>query len=144
MTAGMRRSRVWQGCAALWFASTMLCAQTPPAVTNEDPRSVLLAEQASQTRALDVQEQACYARFFATDCLHEVARKRRTMQTEFRRKTAALDAADRQQRAQEAQERVQAKQDDQRQRQADGDAGRLGPAASPAQAPRSLPTVPAP
>ena len=117
MTAGARRCKAWLMGVALGVASMAVCAQTPPAASNEDPRGVLLADQAIQARDLDVQQQACYAQFFTTNCLLDVARQRRTMEADFKRKTAALDAADRQQRANEARQRVEDKQREQSQRQ---------------------------
>jgi hypothetical protein len=72
-------------------------------------RNALSAERAAQTQALDAAERACYARFFTTNCLLGVARNRRAMQADIKRKEAALDAADRQQRAQDARLRLQDK-----------------------------------
>lgn len=73
----------------------------PPTDAGADARSALRAERQQQSKALDAQEQACYQRFFTNTCIDEVARTRRAMLADLRRKEAALDAADRQQRAQE-------------------------------------------
>jgi Skp family chaperone for outer membrane proteins len=103
---------------ALWaLAATGAAAQgdAPPVgasapAQDQDVRSALNAERAAQTQVLDAAERACYARFFTTNCLLDVARSRRAMQADIKQKEAALNAAERQQRAQEARLRVQEKQ----------------------------------
>ena len=120
MTPGLCRGKALLLGAALSVVAAVACAQVqsaPPSTPDEDPRGVLMAGQAAQTRQLDALEKACYARFFTTNCLLDVARQRRAMQADFQRKTAALDAADRQQRANEARQRGEDKQREQSQRQ---------------------------
>jgi len=94
-----------------------LAAQVPAT----DARGELHAEREAQTQRLDAAERACYLRFFTTQCLIDVARSRRAMQAESRHKEAALDVAERQQRAQEARRRLQEKFEDQTQRQNSSD-----------------------
>ncbi len=89
-------------------------SQAAPA---DDARSALAAQRQAQTQVLDAAERACYARFFTTNCLLDVARSRRTMEHDIRRKEAALDAADRLQRAQDARLRLQEKWQQQTDRQ---------------------------
>jgi len=120
MTLGLHRCMAWllgAVIAALGMAAWAQTSAPVPAAAGEDPRGFLMADQTAQTRKLDALEQACYAKFFTTDCLLDVARQRRTSAADFQRKTTALDAADRQQRAQEALQRVQEKQQEQAQRQ---------------------------
>ena len=120
MTGGVRGLGACLLVLAQCAVSMAVCAQSAPiaaASTQEDPRLALLAEQANQAQQLDVLEKTCYAKFFTTNCLLDVARQRRSMVAEFQRKTTALDAADRQQRAQEARQRVQEKQQEQARRQ---------------------------
>lgn len=118
MRRGVHRCQaVLRATALLLFALAASAQAQPAPPPTEDPRSLLMAEQGVQTRQLDALEQACYAKFFTTNCLLDVARQRRAMQADFQRKTAALDAADRQQRAQEARQRVEDKQREQTQRQ---------------------------
>ena len=82
-------------------------AQVSQAAPADDARSALSAEREAKTQVLDAAERACYARFFTTNCLLDVARSRRAMQADLKRKEAALDAAERQQRAQDARLRLQ-------------------------------------
>ncbi len=120
MTRGSQSLKACLLGLALGVASLAVGAQTSPiavAATSVDPRSALMADQALQTQQMDALEKACYARFFTTNCLLDVARQRRNMVADFERRTAALDAADRQLRAQEASQRVQEKQQEQSQRQ---------------------------
>lgn len=83
--------------------------QVSQAAPADDARSALSAERQAKTQVLDAAERACYARFFTTNCLLDVARSRRAMQADLKRKEAALDAAERQQRAQDARLRLQEK-----------------------------------
>ena len=83
----------------------------------DDPRAVLRAEREAQTLRLDQAERACYGEFFTSNCLRDVARNRRTMLAEIKQKEAALEAADRLQRAQDADRRLQEKLREQAQRQ---------------------------
>ena len=104
----------WLGLLALLMgAHATLQAQTdlvPPVETGTDARSALRAERQQQSQVLDTQERACYQRFFTTACLDEVARARRAMLADIKHKEAALDAADRHQRAQDELQRQNEKQ----------------------------------
>ncbi len=96
--------------AAQTEAPTPTAAASPAvAVPTQDARSALIAEREAQTKLLDAAERACYARFFTTNCLLDVARSRRALQADLKRKEAALDTADRQQRAQDARLRLEEK-----------------------------------
>ena len=124
MTLGLDCGKAWMLGVVIATASMAASAQSPAVPAEapiEDPRGALMAEQALQTQALDAQEKACYARFFTTNCLLDVARQRRSVVADFQRKTAALDAADRQKRAQEAQQRVQEKRQERAQRELTAD-----------------------
>ena len=106
----MKRSRfslAW--LLALLGAHAALLAQTDKA-SPEAQRSALSAERERQTLVFDAAERACYARFFTSDCLNDVARSRRAMLADIQRKEAALNAADRQQRGQDELQRLQEKQ----------------------------------
>ena len=94
---------------ALLGAHAALLAQTDKA-SPEAQRSALSAERERQTLVFDAAERACYARFFTSDCLNDVARSRRAMLADIQRKEAALNAADRQQRGQDELQRLQEKQ----------------------------------
>jgi hypothetical protein len=99
--------------AALWalaaFAAVAQNEAPPASVPDQDVRSALSAEREAQTRVLDAAERACYTRFFTTNCLLDVARSRRAMQADIRQKEAAINTAERQQRAHEAHLRLQEK-----------------------------------
>jgi len=89
---------------------TALLAQTAKE-SPEAQRSALSAERERQNLVFDAAERACYERFFTSDCLNDVARSRRAMLADIKRKEAALDAADRQQRGQDELQRLKEKQE---------------------------------
>jgi len=78
----------------------------------EAQRGALTLERERQALIFDAAERACYARFFTSDCLIEVARSRRAMLSDIKRKEASLDAAGRQQRAREERQQLLQKQQD--------------------------------
>jgi hypothetical protein len=94
----------------------------------DDPRTVLRAEREAQTLRLDQAERACYGQFFTSNCLRDVARNRRTLLADIKLKEAALDTADRLQRAQDADRRHQEKLREQAQRQNEIDPQVIGEA----------------
>jgi len=123
-TLGSGGARIFIGWVCLGAVGLALAQEQPVAVSpvsDSDPRAVLSAEREAQSLRLDQTERDCYARFLTSSCLREVARSRRAMQADIKRKEAALDAADRQQRAQDAQRRLQEKMQEQTQRQNDID-----------------------
>ena len=95
---------------AVLGAHTALLAQTATE-SPEAQRSALSAERERQNLVFDAAERACYERFFTSDCLNDVARSRRAMLADIKRKEAALDAADRQQRGQDELQRLREKQE---------------------------------
>ncbi|MDH4481631.1 MAG: hypothetical protein QE279_02875 [Rhodoferax sp.] len=103
--------RAWLSFAGVLLLSVhaALGAQNEE-VSAESQRSALSAERERQTRVFDTAERACYARFFTSDCLADVARSRRAMLADIKRKEAALDAAGRQQRAQDELQQLKQKQ----------------------------------
>ncbi len=94
---------------ALLGAHAALLAQTE-GESSQGRRSALRAERERQTLGFDAAERACFERFFTSNCLGEVARSRRAMLADIKRQEAALDAADRQQRAQEELQQLKEKQ----------------------------------
>lgn len=103
--------RAWLSFAGVLLLSVhaALVAQNEE-VSAESQRSALSAERERQTLGFETAERACYARFFTSDCLIDVARSRRAMLADIKRKEAALDAAGRQQRAQNELQQLKQKQ----------------------------------
>lgn len=94
---------------ALLGAHAALLAQTE-GESSQERRSALRAERERQMMDFDAAERACFERFFTSKCLGEVARSRRAMLADIKRQEAALDAADRQQRAKDELQQLKEKQ----------------------------------
>lgn len=108
----MKRPQVPLACLLIFLGMhTALLAQTE-SDSPEAQRSALSAERERQALVFDAAERACYARFFTNNCLIDVARSRRAMLADIKRKEAALDAAGRQQRAQDELQQLKQKQQD--------------------------------
>lgn len=66
----------------------------------------ITAERTRAEAEFAEQEQACYVRFAVQSCLDRVAAKRRVLERDLKSREAALNAAQRQQRAQEQLQRI--------------------------------------
>ncbi len=82
---------------------------TNPADRDLERRRIETVRQEKMT-ALDAQEQACLSRFAVTDCQNRIGELRRKMLADFKRQEAALNDADRMQRATEQEQRTREKQ----------------------------------
>lgn len=113
--------RIALGLLASGAMGLALAQQEISQAPADDPRAVLRGEREVQTLRLDQAERDCYGQFFTSNCLRDVARNRRTMLADIKRKEAALEASYRLQRAQDADRRLQEKLREQAQRQSEID-----------------------
>lgn len=107
MTRWMRYGVCWMLCGAGWVYAqtegTPAPALAPPSAleTSVIPqeRARIQHEIRATQQILRQEEIACYQRFAVEDCLRKARQSARQTQTDLRQQEAALDAADRRQRA---------------------------------------------
>ncbi len=92
-----RLSPVLLVCWGWLLAPVLGFAQDAPLAQYQD----IVAERTRADADFAEQEQACYARFAVQSCLDSVAAKRRVLERDLKGREAALNAVQRQQRAQE-------------------------------------------
>lgn len=80
-----------------------------PGLASQTERQQIEAARQRIAQDFSAQEQACWQRFAVTDCVEDVRARRRQALVPWREKELALDAADRQRRADERRAAIQAK-----------------------------------
>ncbi len=92
---------------------TLLCCVlllvAGPGLASPDERQQIAVARQRIAQEFGAQEQACRQRFAVTDCVEDVRARRRQALAPWHEKELALDAADRQRRADERRAAIQAK-----------------------------------
>ncbi|HRD98439.1 MAG TPA: hypothetical protein PLA97_18815, partial [Rubrivivax sp.] len=92
---------------------TLLCCVlllvAGPGLASPDERHQIAAARQRIAQDFAAQELACRHRFAVTDCVEDARARRRQALAPWREKEVALDAADRQRRADERRAAIQAK-----------------------------------
>ncbi len=94
---------------ATFLCGVLLLLVAGPLLASQAERQQIAAARQSIASDFAAQEQACRQRFAVTDCVEDVRVRRRQALAPWREKELALDAADRQRRADERRAAIQAK-----------------------------------
>ena len=116
-------TKQFQGGWVAFLCCGMVATFAQDVPTDEAARQIqrqhIQAERTRLEAAWGAQEAACHSRFMVQSCLDKLDAERRTVEQEFKRQEALLNAADRRQRAQEQLDRAAEKAKERQAREAE-------------------------